>query len=113
MFEIMVCFCGISTIAVYSMPNPFVYIETVLFQTIQFNLSTQFRSIDRIRVLSIDPLRARVDMGAMAFSYSSITGSSSSGSLVSYPGYALGGSYSSAVMQSVYSAAPVDWTSLR
>ena len=42
---------------------------------------------------------------------SSITGTSQLDSLVSYPGYSLGGgrSYSSAEMQSVYSKAPADW----
>ena len=41
---------------------------------------------------------------------SSITGISSSDSLVSYPGHSLGGrSYPSAEVQSVYSTAPADW----
>ena len=35
-------FYGISTIAGYLMPNPFLYIQTVLFQTIQYCKSTQF-----------------------------------------------------------------------
>ena len=39
----------------------------------------------------------------------SITGASSSDCLVSYPGYSLGESYSSAEKQSAYSAAPADW----
>ena len=39
----MVWFYGISTIVCYLMPNPFLYIYTVLFQTIQFNISTQFK----------------------------------------------------------------------
>ena len=34
-------FYGISTIECYLMPNPLLHIETVLFQTIQFSLSTQ------------------------------------------------------------------------
>ena len=33
---------GISTFVGYLMPNPFLYKWTILFQTIQFNLSTQF-----------------------------------------------------------------------
>ena len=39
---------------------------------------------------------------------SSITGTSALDCLVSYPGYSLVGSYLSAEVQSVYSAAPVD-----
>ena len=36
-------FYGISILVGYLTPNPFLYIETVLFQTIQFNISTQFK----------------------------------------------------------------------
>ena len=39
----------------------------------------------------------------------SITGSEPSDCLVSYPGNSWGESYPSAEMQSMYSAAPVDW----
>ena len=39
----LVWFCGISIIISYSMPNPFLYILTVLFQTIQFSISIQFK----------------------------------------------------------------------
>ena len=35
-------FYGISTSVGYLMPNPFLYESTVLFQTIQFGVSTQF-----------------------------------------------------------------------
>ena len=35
-------FFGISTFVGYLMPNPFSYKYTVLFQTIQFSISTQF-----------------------------------------------------------------------
>ena len=35
-------FFGISTLVDYWMSNPFLYKETVLFQTIQFSMSTQF-----------------------------------------------------------------------
>ena len=35
----LVWFYSISTIVGYLMPNPFFYIETVLFQTIQFSTS--------------------------------------------------------------------------
>ena len=41
----MVWFYGISTIVGYLMPNPFLYNKTVLFQAIQFSISTQFSSI--------------------------------------------------------------------
>ena len=41
----------------------------------------------------------------------SIIETSPSDCLVSYPGHSLGGSYPSAEVQSVYSTAPVDWTS--
>ena len=44
---------------------------------------------------------------------SSITGTSPSDCLVSYPGHSLGGSYSSAEKQSVYSTAPADWAKER
>ena len=40
---------------------------------------------------------------------SSITGTSSSDCLVSYPGHSLGESYPSAKMQLVYSTAPANW----
>ena len=39
----------------------------------------------------------------------SITGTSPSDCLVSYPGRSLEGSYPSAEVQSVYSTAPADW----
>ena len=42
---------------------------------------------------------------------SSITGTSKSDCLVSYPEHSLGVSYPSVEMQSVYSAAPADWVS--
>ena len=41
----LVWFYVIPTIVGYLMPNPFLCIQTVLFQTIQFNISTQFNSI--------------------------------------------------------------------
>ena len=49
--------------------------------------------------------------GYSAFPQStSITGTSPSDCLELYPGHSLGGgSYSSAVVQSVYSTAPADW----
>ena len=49
----LVWFSGISTIVGYLMPNPFLYVLTVLFQTIQFSKSTQLSSIGPIdRTLS-------------------------------------------------------------
>ena len=41
----MVWFYGISTIIGYLMSNPFLYIQTAIFQTIQFNIIMQFISI--------------------------------------------------------------------
>ena len=35
-------FYVISTFVCYLMPNPFLYKQTVLFQTVQFSISTQF-----------------------------------------------------------------------
>ena len=49
--------------------------------------------------------------GYSVFQGLSITGTSPSDCLASYPGHSLGaGSYSSAEVQSVYSTAPADWT---
>ena len=39
----LVWFYGTSTIVGYLMPNPFLYIQTFLYQTIQFSISTQFQ----------------------------------------------------------------------
>ena len=62
------------------------------------------------------PPRSRVDQraydndGVLRIPQSSsITGPSPSDSFVSYPGQSLGKSYSSAEMQSMYSAAPAEW----
>ena len=41
----LIWFYGISTIVGYLMPNPFLYIKTVLFQTIQFNLSLNVKIV--------------------------------------------------------------------
>ena len=49
----LVWFYCISTIVGYLMPNPFLYISTVLFQTSQFSISTKFSFIGPInRILS-------------------------------------------------------------
>ena len=37
------CFYGISTIVGYLIPNTFLYMKSVLFQTIQFNINLQFK----------------------------------------------------------------------
>ena len=42
MFVCLFCFYSISTFVGYLTPNPFLYKQTVLFQTIQFSISTQF-----------------------------------------------------------------------
>ena len=90
-------------------------VKTVLFQTIQFRISTQLSSIWSIdRTL---PLQTRVDLGMMAMKgYStlsfSITGASPSDCLVSYPGDVFGESYPSAAMQSEYFTAPSDCANL-
>ena len=39
-FGLALWFYGISNIVDYLMPNPFLYIETVLFQTIQFSITS-------------------------------------------------------------------------
>ena len=87
--------------------------KTVLFQTIQFSISTQFSSLRSIdRRYQVLPLRARVDLGVMAMNSQSsdISGTSPSDCLVSYPGESLvGGSYRFAEKQSMYFTAPVDW----
>ena len=41
--SLFVWFYGKSTFVGYLMPNPFLYILTVLFQTIQFSMSSQFK----------------------------------------------------------------------
>ena len=41
----LVWFYGTLTIVGYVMPNPFLYIWTILFQTIQLSISTKFSSI--------------------------------------------------------------------
>ena len=46
MFVRLVGFYDISTFEFYSIAYPFLYILTVLFQTNQVSISTQFSSID-------------------------------------------------------------------
>ena len=42
LFVCLLVFYGVSTFVGYSMPNSFLYKLSVLFQTIQFSISTQF-----------------------------------------------------------------------
>ena len=111
-------FYGTSTIIDYLMPNPFLCIQTVLFQTIQFTISTQFRyiwPIDKALSSATTPgqsVPGSVDNEGVLRIHqrSSITRASPADCLVSYPGHLLGGgSYSYVEVQLVYSTAPVDW----
>ena len=84
--------------------------QTILFQTIQFNLSTQFSSIRPIdKTLSGADTQGQSRPGSddnkgvlRIPQISSMDGSSPSNCLVSYPGQ----SYPSTEMKSVYSTAP-------
>ena len=93
--------------------------KTVLFQTVQFRISTQFSSIWPLDITlsgATNPGRSGPgsdgNEGVLSIPQSSsITGTSPSDCLVSYPEHSLvsthsGGSYSSAEVQSVYSTAP-------
>ena len=79
--------------------------------SIQFSIRTQFSSIWPIdRTLSGTTSLGQNGPESNGISQNfSITGTSSSNCLVSYPGHSVGWSYPSAEMQSVYSTAPVDW----
>ena len=95
--------------------------KTVLFQAIQFSISTQFSSIWPIdRTLSGATTPDQSGPGSDSneevlhiSQTSNITGASPSDCLVSYPGHSLAGGWGvltpSAEMQSVYSTAPADW----
>ena len=50
--------------------------------------------------------------GVLHIPQSSKTGASPSDDVMSYPEHSMGESYTSAVMQTVYFAAPIDWTPL-
>ena len=88
--------------------------KTFLFQVIQFSISTQFNfiwPIDRTLSGATTPNQSGpgsdVNEGVLRIAQSSsITGTSPSDCLVSYPGHSLGDSYPSAEVQSVYSTAP-------
>ena len=89
--------------------------KTVLFQTFQFSISTQFSCILPIdRTLSgattpgLSGLGNNGNEGVLHIPQSSSnTGTSPSDCFVSYPGH-LGKSYPSAEMQSVYSTTPAN-----
>ena len=90
--------------------------KTVIFQTIQFSIRTEFSFIKHIdRILSGVATPGRSGSGSdrnkevlLIPQNSSITEVSPSDCLGSYPGHLLGEYYSSADMQSVYSTAPAD-----
>ena len=91
--------------------------KTVLFQVIQFSISTQFSSIWHIATTlsgATTPAQSAPgsddNEGVLRIPQNSnITATSPSDCLVSYPGHSFWGSYSSAEKQSVYSAVPTDW----
>ena len=95
-------------------------VKTVLFQTIQFIISTQFSSIYPInRTLSGATTPGQSGPGSDGNKgvlhipqSSSITGASPSDCLVSYPGHPLRESYTSVEIQSGYSTAPADWATM-
>ena len=92
-------------------------VKTILFQTIQFSFSTQFisiRPIDSILSGAATPGQSGpvsvVNEGVLCISQSSsITRTSPSDCLVSYPGPLLGWVLTSLLMQSVYFATPANW----
>ena len=93
-------------------------VKTVLFQTIQFSISTRFSSIQPIdgtlsgaTTTSQNGAGTDGNEGILRIPQSfSIIGTSPSDCLVSCPGHSLGGeSYPSAEKQSVYSTVPADW----
>ena len=97
-------------------------IKTVLFQVIQFSISTQFTSIwliDRALLGATTPGQSgHGSNGNKEVLHipqsSSITGTSPSDCLVSYPGHLLGkeGSCPSAEVLLVYSTAPANWATI-
>ena len=89
-------------------------VKTVLSQTIQFSISTQFSSIRPIdRTLSGATILGQSEPGSNGNEgllrirqRPSISGISPSDCVMSYPGHSLKGSYPSTVKQSVYSITP-------
>ena len=94
--------------------------KTVLYQTIQFGISTQFSSIWPIdRILLVTTTSGQSGPGSdgneevLRIPESSrFTETSPSDCSVSYPGHLLRESYHSAEMQLVYSNAPIDWAKI-
>ena len=92
-------------------------VKTVLFQTIQFSISTLISSIWPIeRTLSGATTpgqsgpRSNDNKGILCIPQNpSITGATPLDCFVSYLGLSLGESHSTAEMQSVYSTAPANW----
>ncbi len=86
-------FYGISTIAGYLMPNPFLYIKAVLFQTIQFS---SIWPINRTLSGATPPGQSEPESDGNEDvlhipQSSSIVGASPSDCLMSYLGHSLGG----------------------
>ena len=92
-------------------------VKTVIFQTIQFNISTQFSSVWPIEKTvsgATTPVQSGLgrngNKGVLHIpKSSSIAWALPSDCLVTYTGHSLGEFYFSAGMQSVYSAASDDW----
>ena len=101
----------------YLIPNPFLYIKTILFQTSQFTMSTQSSSIWPIDwtlsgATTLGQSRPGSDgnKGVLRIPLSSsVTGASLSDYFMSNVGHSLEESYPFAGMQSVYSVAATDW----
>ena len=86
-------------------------LKTVLYQTIQFSISTQFyltHRSDPISCYQSGPRSKGNKEVLCILQRTSITGASLSDCLVSYPGYSLGESYPPVEMKLMYSTAPVD-----
>ena len=87
--------------------------KTVLFQIIQFSISTQFSFIWPISGATTPGQsgpESDGNEGVICIPQSpSITETTPKNCLVSYPGHLLGRSYPSVEKQSVYSTVPADW----
>ena len=117
-YDSFVWFYDISTIVGYLMPNLFLYIWTVLIQSIQFSISTQFSSIWPIhRTLSGATTPGQSGPGSdgnegvlLISQSSSITGTSLSDCLVSYSRTLVwGGLILLQLKQLVYSTITANW----
>ena len=104
---LLVWFYSISTFVGYFIPNPFLSPETVLFQAIQFSISTLFSSISFIDKTLSDVTTSGQsgpggdgNKGVLHITQSpSITGISPSNCFLSYTGHSLEESYPSAEMR--------------